>query len=328
MLRVFLVLAFFLLNLQASSCRGGYDSCKQKIIDSKSIVNQSLQFPINKYQRVVFSTTIPHAKILKYDPYLSLYLIEDKKGFKYPFKINYNLTLGTACVDKKMAIEGKILKRQIGLNSFARYSEPLFVPSLLLTSCCSLEGIVTPRGIIEKEYIDRFVRVKEISYADIGIRVDDKKNCITIDAVNPFIKDNPFRIGDCVLKFDGKKVANASLLMRKILFSKIGSIHSLTIKRGSKLLTFKTEAKKRYGGGYLSDTFLEFLGLSFDKNLYIVKIEKKAQKYGLKLGDKLLQINQKEITNEEEILKIILQTKNSSNLLFERKHFQFFVKIN
>lgn len=328
MLRVLLVLAFVLLTLQASSCRGGYDSCKQKIIDSKSIINQSLQFPINKHQRVIFSTTSPHAKILKHDPYLSLYLIEDKKGFKYPFKINYNLTLGTAGVDKKMALEGKILKRQVGLNSFAKYSEPLFVPSLLLTSCCSLEGIVTPRGIIEKEYIDRFVKVKEVSYADIGIRVEDINRAIIVNAVNPYMKANPFKLGDSVLEFDGKKVKTGAVLMRKILFCKIGSTHKVKVKRGREILTLKVKGQKRYGGGYLSDTFLEFLGLSFDKNLYIVKIEKKAEKYGLKLGDKLLQINQKEITNEEDILKTISQSKNASNLLFQREQFQFFIRVN
>ncbi|MEA3331586.1 MAG: PDZ domain-containing protein [Campylobacterota bacterium] len=328
MVRVFLLLIFVLLNLQASSCRGGYTSCKQKIIDSKSIINQSLQFPVKKHQRILFSTSIVHAKILKYDPYLSLYLIEDKEGFKYPFKINYNLTLGTAGVDKKMAIEGKILKRQVGLNSFAKYSEPLFVPSLLLTSCCSLEGIVTSKGIIEKEYIDRFVNVKKVSYADIGIRVEDKNKDIVVNAINPYMKGNPFKLGDFILEFDGKKVKTSAVLMRKILFSKIGSIHKVKVKRGRKVLTLKVKGKKRYGGGYLSDTFLEFLGLSFDKNLYIVKIEKKAEKYGLKLGDRLLQINQTDIFNEEDIIKTILQTKNSSNLLLQRDGFQFFVNVN
>jgi type II secretory pathway component PulC len=77
----------------------------------------------------------------------------------------------------------------------------------------------------------------------------------------------------------------------------------------------------------LSDTFLEVLGLSFDKNLKIIKIEPAADKYGLKLGDKLMQINQSNITTEQEILEIISQSEESANLLFERRDFQFFVKI-
>ena len=88
-----------------------------------------------------------------------------------------------------------------------------------------------------------------------------------IKAINPFVKSNPFKVNDCVLEFDGKKVKSSAVLMRKILFSKIGSTHTLKLKRDSKILTFRIKTHKRSGGGYLSDTFLEFLGISFDKNL-------------------------------------------------------------
>ncbi len=326
MLRLFVALNLLLLNLYA--CEGGYTSCKNKINDSSSLTGQILQLPVKKNQRIIFSQTLPDAKILKYDPFLSLYLVEDKEGFKHPFKINYRLTLGTAVVNKKEAVEGKILKHQVGLNAFATFSECISVPSLLLTSCCSLEGIATPKGIIEKEYIDRFIKIKKVSYADIGIRVEDKKKLVVVNAINPFMAENSFKVDDCVLELDGKKVKNASALMRDILFSKIGSKHTIKVKRDGEFLILKAQSKKRYGGGYLSDTFLELLGISFDKNLKIVKIEDKAKKYSLKLGDKLLQIKQKDITTEAEILETISQTENSVNLLFERDDFQFFVKIN
>jgi len=326
-LRVLLASALIFLNVQAFSCRGGYSSCRQKVIDSKSIKNSTIQIPVKKHQRLVFSTTPPHAKILKYDPFLSLYLIEDKKGFRYPFKTNMKIPLGIAAVDNKMAIEGKIIKKQVGLNSFATFSEPLFYPSILTNSCCALEGIVTPRGIIQKEYIDRFLKVKKVEYGDVGIRVRDVKRCVLVSAYNPFLKNNPFRVGDCVVGFDGKKVKDASSFMQKILFSKIGSKHKVRVKRGSKILTFLVEVKKRRGGGYLSDTFLEFLGLSFDRELHIISIAKKAEKYQLKIGDKLLEVNQKPVTNEEDILKNISKSKKDSYLLFERDDFEFFINI-
>ncbi len=326
MLRLFVALNLLLLNLYA--CKGGYDSCKNKINDSNSISNNILQIPVKKNQLLIFSRTTPNETILKHDPYLSLYLVEDKKGFKHPFNINYRLTLGTAVVNKTEAVEGKILKHQVGLNSFAMFGECITVPSLLLTSCCSLEGIATPEGVIEKEYIDRFIKIKKVSYSDIGIRVEEVNSLVLVTTVNLFMKDNPFRVDDCVLEFNGKKVKSASELMRNILFSTIGSAHKIKIKRDGKLLTLKTSSRKRYGGGYLSDIFLEFKGLSFDKNLEVVKIEEKAKKYNLKLGDRLVQINQKNITTEAEILETISQTENSTNLLFQRDDFQFFVKIN
>ena len=326
MLRLFVALNLLLLNLYA--CKGGYDSCKNKINDSNSISSSVLQLPIKNNQRILFSRTTPDGTILKHDPFLSLYLVEDKKGFKHPFKTNHRLTLGTAVVNKKEAVEGKILKHQIGLNSFATFSECITVPSLLLTSCCSLEGIATPKGIIEKEYIDRFIKIKKVSYSDIGIRVVDEKKLVIISAINPFMKGNSFRVDDYVLEFDGKKVKNASALMRDILFSKIGSTHKIKVKRDGKVLILTAQSQKRYGGGYLSDTFLEFVGISFDKNLKVVKIEEKAKKYSLKLGDKLLQINRKDIITEAEILETISKSKESTNLLFVRDDFQFFVKIN
>ena len=158
MLRLFVALNLLLLNLYA--CKGGYDSCKNKVNDSNSLSNHILQIPVKKNQRIIFSKTTPNETILKYDPYLSLYLVEDKKGFKYPFKTNHRLILGTAVINKKEAVEGKVLQHQIGLSSFATFSECITVPSLLLTSCCSLEGIATPEGIIEKDYIDRFMKIK------------------------------------------------------------------------------------------------------------------------------------------------------------------------
>ncbi len=326
MFRLFLALNFLLLNLFA--CKGGYESCKLKIIDSKSIQNQTLQIPVSKNRRIIFSKDIPNAKIIKHDPFLSLYLVEDSSRFKYPFKINRHLSLGVASVDDKRDIEGKIVKEQVGLNSLATFSEPLFAPALLLNSCCALEGIVTPRGIIQKEYIDRFLKAKSSDYGDIGIRVEQKEKYAVVNTINPFMKGNPFKVDDCILEFDGEEVKTAASLMRKILFSKIGSIYKVKVKRDSKILTLKVKSLKRDGAGVLSDTFLEFLGIFFDKNLYVIKIEKKAEKYGLKLGDKLLQINLKDITNKEDILKIISQSKDSTYLLFQRADFQFFIRVN
>ncbi|MEA1892860.1 MAG: PDZ domain-containing protein [Campylobacterota bacterium] len=326
MLKLFLALNFLLLNLLA--CKGGYQSCKLKIIDSKSIKNQTLQIPVSGNKLLLFSKIPPKTKILKADPFLSLYLIQDSKKFRYPFQINNQLSLGVASVDEKKALEGEITKQQVGLNSFASFSEPISFPALLLDSCCDLEGIITPEGIIQKEYIERFLKTKETHYGDIGIRVEDKKGCVSVETINPFIKTNPFKPGDCIIEFDDKEVKTAGVLMRKILFSKLGSAHTIKLKRDKKILTFRVKTSDRKGGGYLSDTFLEFLGLSFDENLFITKIEEKAKKYELRLGDKLLQINRKDIVNREDMLKMISQSKDVSHLLFEREEFQFFIRVN
>lgn len=326
MLRLFLVINFLLLNLFA--CKGGYESCKQKIIDSSTIQNSSLSIPIKNNQRIIYSKRTPNTKILKHDPFLNLYIVEDKSNFKHPFQINYKLQLGTAAVNSKHTIEGEITKKQVGLSFFALFSEPVSAPSILTSSCCSLEGIVTPEGIIEKDYINRFITTKDTRYADIGIRVKDAKGCVEVGSVDPYYLNNPFKKGDCIVKYNGAKISDAASLMKKILFSKIGSSYSVTLKRDKKLLTLKPKTYERHGGAYLSDTYLENQGIFFDNKLNIVKITKKFPNNELKVGDRLIKVNGVYVSNKQELKNYISKYKEFSFLLIERDHFQFFVKIN
>ena len=325
MLRVILLIPLISFNLFA--CKGGYDSCKQKIIDSHTIKNKTLQIPIQYTKRVIFSKKMPNGNIVKYDPFLSLYLIEDKKPFAYPYDINMRLQLGTAILNTKKAKEGKFLHNQIGLNSFAKYNQTLGIPALLSSSCCSLEGLVTSRGVIQKEYLQHFLRAKKVSYGDIGIRVNNDKGFVIVNASDPFTKNNSFKVGDCIVAFDNTKVKSASVLMQKILFSVIGSKHNVKVKRGSKFLNFSVLTKKRYGGGYLSDTFLEQKGIYFDESLQITNITKKFQDYGLDVGDKLVGVNGVLVNNQDELRHYIENFKDYSSLLFERNKFQFFVNL-
>lgn len=325
MLRLFLILGFLSFSLFA--CSGNFSTCKKKVKDSKAILNQHIQIPLQKNQTLIFSKKTPNAKVLKYDPFLSLYLVKSTKRFKYPFKINKKLSLPYAAVNEKMAIKGRIVKKQIGLNSLATYSEVLFAPSILMDTCCYLDGLVTPRGIIQRDYIKRFIYKKDITYADIGIRVDDVNKKIVIIKSNPFLQNNPFKQGDVVLKFDGKKVYSSSSLMKKILFSKVGKTYDIEVLRDSTKLKYQVKTFKRYGGGYISDTFLEQKGIYFDDDLKIISIDKKQNVYGLKVGDKLIQVNKKRVKSPSDVLENISNFKDKASLLFYRNGFEFFVNI-
>jgi len=323
--RLFVLASFLFINLYA--CKGGYASCIQKVNDSHAIQKNILAIPISKTTRLLYSKSKPHAKIIKHDPFLSLYLIEDKHPFAYPFDINMRLQLGTAMVTETKAREGKFVSSQIGLNTLAHYSEPLLYPALLTSSCCSLEGLVTQRGVIQKEYLKHFVASKTSSYGDIGIRVKNEKGLVLVTASDPFMKNNPFVVDDCILAFDGKKIKAASVLMRKILFSSIGSKHTLKIKRSEKFMTLHIITQKRFGGGAVSDTFFERKGLFFDAELHLKKICSEFTKYGLHNGDRLIQINGVKVTNQKELREYLEKFHDYSSLLFERNGFQFFVNI-
>ncbi|WP_304544755.1 DUF7488 domain-containing protein [Sulfurimonas microaerophilic] len=323
--RLFLLLNLLLLNLYA--CKNGYFSCVAKTKDSKTIQNDSLSIPIKGDKRLVYSKKIPNAKILKHDPFLNLYIIKDKKHFKYPFDINMRLQLGSAVVTDKTFKEGKVLKEQVGLNTLGTYSAKIKTPALITSSCCALEGILTPNGFIDKYYLNRFINAKSADYGDIGIRVQDAGKCIKVIASNPYLKNNPLKRGDCILAFDGKKVYSSAHLMRQILFSKVGSKHTIKIKRDGKVYTFNVVANKRTGGGEISDTFLEFRGIFFNKKLYIVGLNQYFKDYGMKLGDRLVQVNGVRVKNQDELREYIENFKDFSSLLFERNNFQFFVNI-
>jgi hypothetical protein len=323
--RLFTLLTLLFLN--SFACQGGYSSCIAKIKDSHTIQNNSLYIPVKNHKLLVYSKIKPDTKILKYDPFLSLYLIEDRKKFPYPFNINMRLQLGTAMVNATRAKEGKFFTNQIGLNNLANYKVKLKKPALITSSCCSLEGIAREEGVIQKEYIKRFLSKTPVSYADIGIRVKNEDGFVIVSASNPYLANNPFKKGDCIVSHNGKKVKAASVFMRNILFSKVGSIHKIKIKRNGKFLTLKVKAGKRYGGGDISDTFLEQKGIYFDKSLHIVKLSQHFKSYGLLLGDQLLQVNGIVVKDQAELLHYIEDFKDFSSLLFERRKFQFFVNI-
>jgi len=323
--RLFVLLSLLLSTSYA--CKGGYDACIQKVKDSHTIRKNSLYIPVKDHKLLVYSQQKPKAKILKYDPFLSLYLIDDKDRFPYPFDTNMRVQLGTAVVNRYTAKEGKIVKAQVGINSLGRYSSKVKSPAIITSSCCSLEGIVTPNGVIDKSYINRFLKVKDTSYSDIGVRVKQSKNCVKVIASNPYIKANKLKKGDCIVSIDGVRVRSASYFMRKILFSKIGSTHTIKVKRASKLYRYKVKTFKRYGGGKISDTFLEQKGIYFDDTLHIVKLSKYFKNYGLEIGDKLIQVNGVKVKTQKELRNYIETSKKFSSLLFDRKHFQFFVNI-
>lgn len=327
MLRVIITLALLSFNLFA--CVGGFNSCVDKIRHSKTIQNDTLYIPIANNKRLVFSLTKPKGKILKHDPFLSLYIIKDTHPFKYPFKINMRHPSGLASVNKNYATEGRIKKAQIGLNRFAQFNEKIKTPALLTNSCCSLEGIVTPQGIIQKAYIKRFIEKRDIRYADIGIRVKDTKQGVQVVSYDPFMKNNPFKKGDIILSLDGKKVSTSAMLMQKILFAKVGSMHNVKVKRAGKIINIKVRSQMRFSGGYKVETYLEKYGITFDKNLRIIKVDPTKKSYGLLIGDRLLKVNTKYVKNQEDVMKNISNFKFHPTLLFERNdNFQFFVNMD
>jgi len=117
--------------------------------------------------------------------------------------------------------------------------------------------------------------------------------------------------------------------MQRILFSRIGSRHNVKVRRNSKVINIKVRSQERLSGGYKVETYLEQYGLTFDKNLFIIKINKNKKFYGLRLGDQLLKVNEHNVKNQEDVMKYISDFKFHPTLLFERNaNFHFFVNMD
>lgn len=319
------LLVFFCFHTTLLACSNSYELCSKKIRDANVITTTSVSVPLQNSKRVVFTLSKSQENVLKYDPFLSLYLIEDRSNFAFPFSFDIERTNSFACADSTMAIEGDISRHQFGLDRFALFSKVVSAPSLLLNNCCSLNGIVTSKGIIEKSFIKHFLETKDVYYSDLGFRLNPKSKEIVVESVNPFINPQIFEKNDKILEFDGKKLHDPRDFATKILFLKLNSKHTMKIERNKKIMLCEVCASTRYGGGFLSDTYLETLGVTFDASLRISGIKNNV--YGLKKGDRLLQVDGKAVDSSDGVRSAYKPTSMHS-LLFERSGFEFFVTID
>lgn len=325
MLRVFIALNLLFLNLLACN---SFKACRLKTIESHALGVNSFHIPLKGKYILLTEKPSSDLKIIKSDPFLSLYLVKEKKTFKYPFILSNDSHVKQASLNNKMIIRGKIAKKQIGINSLATFSKVVSFPSLIVNEYCAIEGIVTQKGIIQKSYLEHFLKSKNSSYGDIGIRVNDRDSKVFVTELNPFINKKKFVLGDEVIAFDKRKINDSAELMECILFSKQGSKHKLTVLRHNKKKIITAVVQERLGGGKLSDTFLENKGLFFDKDLTLVKVVEGKHFSGIKKGDKLVKINDVWVKNYEDIRKELSHLEKLPYLLFSRNGFQFFIRLN
>jgi hypothetical protein len=325
-LRLFLLLSFFFGNL--FSCNAQYNSCIAKVKDSHTLLNNNtISLSIANKKRLIFTFKKPKAHILKYDPFLSLYLIQDKNPFAYPFVFSKQIKNATALVSNKESCMGKFTHRQIGLDHFAKYTQAFSKVALISDACCAVVGIATPKGVIEAGYLRHFIKEKSVFYGDLGIRLGNTKGSACVIAVDPFFEKNPFKVADRLVSIDGRKLHSAADAMQLILFTPLNSRHMIVIQRNKTLMHFEVKTQKRYGGGYLSDTFLESQGAYFSDDLRVIKVEKKFLQAGLLQGDKLIAINKHQVKDQNDIRRYIQKNFKENSFLFERNGFEFFVKI-
>lgn len=316
-----LLTLIFLTLTSLFACSGEFVSCSQKAFDAEILSTQVLSLPLEQKQRLVVTTDQQNTNVIAHNPFLGLSLVQDEKNFKYPYTFDAVDDGTLALVTSTKAVKTTLISQQNGLDQFGELDIKQITPALLSDGCCHIEGIVTPLGVISKAYIQHFITHPKVNYADIGVRFVQNGKKIRVSAVDPFYKNNPFALGDTILKFENISYENVAHLQKKILFSTVGNECKVQLLRRGKKLTVTVGFEPRFGGGFVSDTFLERKGLYFNSQGVVNALGSKANGMGVRVGDKLIGINQHTFKNLKDIRLYLLQ--NSNNLLFERKGFQF-----
>jgi len=309
--------------------------CANKFKESSFKIANTTAFAVTDNSALLYSNKPIKSKYIKHDPFLGLYLVTTPKEMKYTFNILSHTPKELCSISNDGEIKGKITKRQIGLNSLASFSSIGQRSSLITASCCQLNGVMTNLGrLIERDYIDRFLSMKRVYYADVGIRIKQGASRPIVEASDPFFPNNPFQEGDEIIKMDARSIKSASELMKKILFSASFKKHKFEVIRSGKRLIFDVKSQERKGGGLVNDSFLEPMGISLDKELNVVRVEKNStiDKLGIKVGDKLIKIGVNEISSPSKVRSALSSEQSLKNkkisILFERNSFQFFVQID
>lgn len=335
MIRILIV--FFMLLGIANSVEFTYpdfSQCYKK--NTKSIVyfGDIRAIAVTKNLAIAYSKTKPKVAFVKFDPFLNLYLFQSKANLEpVKFRSTQRLKLGEwiAGMDESSLYIGNFAKSEDLLNSLYLQNAKLEQNSIISCLCCEVYGLgIGDSSFIGSEYIQRFINSKDVFYGDIGARFVKLNKDFVVQSVDPLYTQNSLHVNDKILKINGKKINSLKQLNQTILFSKPKTILVLEVKRDNKILNQKMAVQSRSGGGNLSDSFLEKEGIFFDKEMKINKIGEKsfAEMSGLKIGDKLIQIDKKMIKTQNDIQEYLSKVEDKEvQLLFDRNDFQFFVKL-
>jgi len=201
----------------------------------------------------------------------------------------------------------------------------------LMALCCRLAGISDAKGRWYDAAMIRRLLKNDTFHGTLGMRLDASKSRPTVKWVDPFAKTR-FLPGDRLVGLATMKAPNTYEAMDRIDRCREGERIGVLVARRDKALKISARCMRRFGGGRVSDTFLERFGIRFDDRLRVQSLlpGSEAQKAGLKAGDRLLAVEGERVDNAEAVRKVMSRLavagKKPRKLLWERAGFQFFLR--
>ena len=331
---------FLLLTFSLSANDSTYNPCFQKnsqsiytiagidclAVDTRHLICHD---PLRKVQAFPKSYNV-----LKYDPFTRIYELESPTTLRpVKFKGLAKMATGTdlALIDKQGYRVGRVKSYANGFDRFGEFGLKNTLGKVIGAKCYTVVGIGTVNNrYIPSEFIQSFIKNESATYGDIGIRFDEKDGRYVVTKRDVYFPGNPFEVGDQIVKLNGTAYSRLDAFSFTILFAKPGTPFEVTIRRDGALRTLKVVSGHRYGGGYMTDTFLERFGLVFDDALIVQSVTpgSYADRKGLKAGDRILEFDGQAISSIDELTELISKKRvHQTSILFDRDDFQFFFTI-
>jgi hypothetical protein len=306
--------------------------CRKKIVKELYLLEEGYpSWVVSDNESLIFSPAFlaTDHNITKRSPLLGLSIIQHKQPLdRYEeMVIRKPKSSNRFAIDDELYVKGEIVKPQIGME-FAEFSD--FIPDnvMIISGCCITAGLsIGGDKFIDADYIKHFIENDNVYLGDVGARFHEQNGKIFVHRVNPFFTQNPFVEGDEILYIDGEQTGSLENFAKNIIFSPPNRVVEFELLRNDELIESSVEVALLMGGGLLSDTFLENIGVWFEDDLFVANIHKGSAfaKSGLKNSYRLVSINGRDVKSEDEVKAFLSKQKitlpDKFNFLFRHKDY-------
>ena len=319
-----------------------FSQCYEKNKPSIVYFGTTRAVAISEKQAVAYSKEKPSVPYVRFDAFSHLYLFDSPKPLMpVKLKSTSELKLGEWLVSMTDNSLVAVNASKIGTsgNDLFEFGGVGEVSSFVGGLCCEMYGLgIGDKFFISSESLQRFIDGKSASFPEIGVRVIDGNESVIIDFVDPTNKEVKLKAGDIITMLNGKKVSTIAEFADALKASKDLTKVNAKIQRDNawseqnilepKPLPKKLEPKKVPLPDSRKESYLQNRGFKFDNDLKIRDIKRGsfAEQSGLKVGDRLMQVDELPVTRIQEADAYLAKNHNrESSLLFDRDDFQFFV---
>ncbi|QKF91308.1 PDZ domain-containing protein [Campylobacter sp. CCUG 57310] len=305
---------------------------------------------------VVKKDEMPLRNYIKFDPFLGLYLVASDVSLD-PIKMSEdNRTKKSDWVsvtkDINSTVYGHVKSLGERLGELDTLTFDVNDTTAVLSACCNLRGIsVGGNKFIPNRYLRHFIAYPDVYYGDVGAIFEAMDGKFYVKSVEQLGRGQALMAKDEILSINKEKFKTLRELNERILFAKKGEILTFEIMRDGVVERFniavsdsaspkdkkskdemkpdvKSQETKEIKQANTTNDFFKTQGITLDTQLNVNKVDEgsKAANFGIKTGDKLIQVGKNQVKNRNDAIK--LTSKNSAEhiLLFRRNGFDFFYK--